>query len=217
MHNATNRRFYEVVPDDFIFQSGMIAGIIPPVDVEIALSHINVDPSSDFSALEVGAGEGRVVDALLAHCRRVNVLAVEQCSRLATALQGKYTNHSRATILHGDINSVELAPVDISFWMFTGIADFAPDEQEGVLKRLAGNTQKTIVIETPAENTETIASDRKGQWYTFKNKWGGCDWKGYIPSRTEMSAFANNLGLRYRCVPYFSATHRARELHFLDR
>jgi ubiquinone/menaquinone biosynthesis C-methylase UbiE len=213
MTNRDNHPFYDQMSAEALSSFAQQNGFIPARDIELILSRLGFVPSS---VLEVGAGAGRVVDALLAKLRAGKIFALERSPILLEHLQDRFVTDDRVEIIAGDVSSIDLPEVDLTLWVWSGITDFGPEEQPVILSRLATRTRRTVVLEAPAEGAETIAGKVEGQWHSLTLP-NGVEYRGYVPTTREVMDYARKAHLRLRDrVEYWSRPNRRRNLYFLD-
>jgi hypothetical protein len=213
MANRDNQLFYDQMSAEDLNIYVTKIGLTPAVDIDLIISKLGFFPTS---VLEVGAGAGRVVDALLAKLDACTIYALERSPNFIKHLQGKFTTNSRVRIIEGDVSSLPLPIVDLTLWMWSGITDFGPEEQPRILSRLAACTRSTVVLETPAEGEITVAQKVDGQWHSFTSP-TGVEYRGYVPTVNEIMGYARMAQMHWRePVEYYSSIHRRRILYFLD-
>lgn len=213
MTNRDNHPHYDRMSVEILRSFAERTGLIPPIDVYRILAELGYVPSS---VLEIGAGTGRVVDALLDKVVGAKIFAAERTPNYITSLYDQYAAIDRVEILVGDVSSITLPRVDLTLWLWSGIAEFGPEEQPFILKRLAACSRRTVVLETPREGAATIVHRSEGQWHIYG--WGdGTEYRWYVPTANELLAYAMSANLRVRDkIEYTTLTDRHRTLYFLD-
>ena len=213
MANRDNHRQYELMTIGTLTSLAQSTGLIRAVDIDFILTELGFVPSS---VLEVGAGGGRVVDALLAKLGECEIFALERSPNFIDYLRNRFAAANRVKIMPGDVASITLPLVDLTLWLWSGIADFSPDEQPVILSRLAACTRRTVVLETPMEGAATNAHSVEGQWHIC-NWDNGTEYRGYVPTTDEFRAYARTANLRLRDrVVYTTPTNRHRVLYLLE-
>lgn len=165
--------------------------------------------------LEIGAGYGRCIDFLLYKEHQGTIYAIEQSSSLCEHLREKYKD--KANIIEGDIYQSFLPErVDSALWMWSGIIDFAPEEQAHTIKHLADLLKEKgkLFIDIPRIGTQTIAIHQDSQRINMKTDFG--EMECYIPTTVEVQEYAHQAGFnRVDEINYETATAKKRTMYIL--
>ena len=210
--NEKNFDFYNRIGLD-TFQSLAIAGGFNTfVDLEIAYRYIN--PNEKI--VEIGAGYGRCIDFLLQKEHKGTIAAIEQSNVLYKHLEEKYKKNA-VQIIEGDVFNIELLDkMDTALWMWSGIIDFAPEEQEAAIKHVATilTDKGKLFIDTPKIGTQTIASHLDEQRINLTTDFGRIEC--YIPVFSEIKDFADKAGfVRVDEINYETSTEKKRTMYIL--
>lgn len=182
----------------------------------------DIDAAFDYIAgakrlLEVGAGYGRVVDALLRRGFQGAVDVVERSQVFCGELK---RFGDKITVHHQDVRAFKPdEPYDVVLSMWSGISDFPSAEQASLVETLSGFLciGGRLILDTSVAGQKPLnARFATEQAYSiFKD---GCAAKGYIPSEAEMLAYAKNASLVVvQHFTYITATQRQRKLYVFER
>lgn len=210
--NADNHSFYdnaEVILTDW----SKMGGLTNCPDLKAISAYIQ----KANTLLELGAGFGRVMQYLSNHYPDKQLFAIERSQQLYTKLQ--QLNLPNTTLYHSDIQKFNSnLKYDLILWMWSGLTDFAKDEQQNII----GHIQKFLtatgyfIIETfPHDVTPANGSIEDNQNYTLtaENK----QLHGYIPSPQEMQTYADALNLNLiELIHYTTDSGRKRKLYVLQ-
>ena len=166
--------------------------------------------------LEVGAGLGRVINFLVNTYPQKKVTAIEKNPALCELLIKKY---DLVDIITADIMTLQTKTTfDLILWLWSGLTDFAKEEQLNTVGHVASLLQKNgrLLIETfphdaiPANGSLTTSS----QHYVLHTD--NNDLFGYIPSPEEMSDYAKAAGLTIeKIIRYTTDSGRNRIIYAL--
>ena len=210
--NKDNLEFYERMPvgtlqDKFLEKSGLKG----TPDVALLKSYWE----KTDSILEIGAGEGRVIDGLLIRRYLGEITALERSSSLCNHLKQKYSKLTNVKILEADLLSIEIPKRDIGLWLWSGILEFSPKEQKKAIHRLS-RCVEVLCFDTPKLGEKTNATLEKGNRLSMKQDWG--DAYGYIPSLDEIKFYAkgSKFSLRYN-FDLFTEAGRIRTFYIFEK
>lgn len=209
--NKKNFDFYNQIGLD-TFQSMAIAGGFNTyVDLEIAYRYINTNEK----IVEIGAGYGRCIDFLLHKKHKGSIVAIEQSNVLCKHLKAKYNR--AVEIIEGDISDAFFKEkVDTALWMWSGIIDFSPDEQESTIQYIAGILAEKgkLFIDIPRIGIQTIASHKDEQRIKLSTDFGEIEC--YIPVFAEIKSYAEKAGFgRVDEINYETSTAKKRTMYIL--
>ncbi len=167
--------------------------------------------------LELGAGYGRCVQFLLEEGFGGEIVAIEQSAPFVSHMRKEF--EGKATILEGDFMEADLqGPFDAMLWMWSGILDFAPDEQRRALARLCDQLSPggVITIDTPRIGVLTWGTHSDPQRLSVDSPYGPLEC--YIPSPDELAAIGKSVGLELvETIDYETATQKTRTLIVLKK
>lgn len=212
--NDSNRAFYNTVPLD-VFQSlTQQGGFAECIDLELIEKHI----ATSARIMEVGAGYGRCVDFLLTKKQEAKILAIEQSPQLSRVLVEKYKNQPNVQVINEDIKSlVASEKVDIVLWLFSGMLDFAKEEQPVVLKRLRSFLKEKgkLFVDIPQLAKLTVAKYTSEQDIVMETPYGNIT--TFLPSFNDMKAYASEAGFsEISVIDYHTSTEKKRSIYMLE-
>ncbi len=213
-HNKDNIPLYNSMPIDVFYNIAASGDLDTGCDVAL-LSHY-IEKAN--SILEVGGGYGRVLTHILNQGYSKNLCAIERTEKLARFLQSQF--YGRAKIFKSDILQFETTErFDLILWLWTGIAEFAKDEQEQAIAKLASllTERGHIIIDTVPIDERTINTTQiSGQNHIIETAYGidHC----YLTSLGELEKYAKNQGLQLKChLVYKTRINRQRFLSVFYR
>ena len=172
------------------------------------------------SILEVGAGYGRVVDGLLHYSFLGKITAIEKSKTLFEFLKKKYKRNSKLSFLRKDILNEEKLneKFDAILFLWSGIQDFSPDEQELVLINLKALLNKSgmLIIDSIPEDVHPLESNQVKDYDMHKLTFKGNSVYIHKVSAESISSFGKKLGFKKTLqLPYVTETKRNRIVHIL--
>lgn len=205
--NFDNQTLYNAVHDeDFIKHLEACGGLSECPDLEITRRFWE----QAATILEVGPWRGRVIEGLIKRGYSGEITAIEHSKYWSDQLQKRYKN---IKVLHQDLLQADLPrKFEVILWLWTGIADFGPTEQEKATIKLAHALKPggTLIVDcfdyTMRHHNKESFQD--GQYYEVPVKQGLL--RGYFPSRNELLHYANKAGLELiKVLPYVASdVHR---------
>lgn len=212
--NADNANFYNNVPIDFFVKVAAQGGLDNGCDILAINQYIK----KAESILEVGAGYGRVIDAVLKQGFCGRLTAIERNPVLYEHLQEKFGN--KVKIIFDDIACATLPnKYDLILWMWTGICEFSKIEQCSVVNNLSKslNTNGFIVIDViPSECATQNAMDCDKHNRIITTPYGNnyC----YLPDSFEIKEYANYSQLKQcKKIIYTTKTNKMNHLHIFQK
>lgn len=209
--NEKNFPFYKKIGVPTFENLAQQGGFDTYVDLQNAYRYIQ----SGEIVLEIGAGYGRCIDFLIHKGHKGTIYAIEQSAELCEHLREKYKDI--AVIIEGDIYQSYLPErVDSALWMWSGIIDFAPDEQAHTIQHLADLLKEKgkLFIDIPRLGAQTIAIHQDTQHITMKTDFGVMEC--YIPTTVEVQSYAHAAGFnRVDEINYETSTAKKRTMYIL--
>jgi len=204
--NADNRDFYDCVDME---QYAKVKGLSGRIDVMLAQRFIG---SQNSAILEVGAGNGRVLDVLLEN-GYTNLFALERSEQFH-GLSNRFARHLMSGALklwHGDLTQFKTARrFDVILMLFGGLSDFASEEQAYIVRLLARylHEKGKIILDMPFGETPNLSKGRE-VFLTYKTR--RC--AGYIPGMRDLVRYGAAAGLKLaEGMPYVVETGMSRTL-----
>lgn len=212
--NKENFGFYEHIGIDTFLDHAVRSGMDQCPDMELCWPYLQ----NTSTLLEIGAGYGRCVEFLLKKGYTGKIYALEQSKTLLGHLAARCSAPNVIPVKE-DLASWE-APekMDAALWMWSGILDFSPEEQLGMIRHLHGllHSGGILVIETPKLGTQTFGEHKDPQRLHVDAPYGRLDC--YIPSTQEIEQYAKNAGFSLeQHLDYQTATDKDRSLFVLKK
>lgn len=195
--NRANRSFYATLFSDHslgLKRYYTAAGLNNCVDLKVA-SKLNLLPANKQAAiLEIGPGDGRVINYLLEHAY-TNITAIERDHTGAVELKNKYRNYSNeVTIIEGDIKEYKpKIDYDCILWMWCGFNDFSKEEQQEMLNKIIVFLKPggVLIVDNAIASGMTNVSSTglqtyEEQTYSHIFKIRGTTYRAYIPNIREL-------------------------------
>ncbi len=208
-YQESSARFYAALPLGTLDTFARLSGLETGIDVDCLYREGFLH--KEESVLELGAGYGRVLHALLERGHAGKISALERNLQFFRFLQEHYP---AVPLYVTDLLSGDLPSADVGLWMWSGIMEFSPREQQQVLFQLASAVHK-VAIDTPAVGAVSNATSTDGQHQEVSTGWGVI--QTYLPTSSEISSFAQLAGFSFRMFPYQTTTQRHRVLYLLSR
>ncbi len=212
--NDSNKIFYNTVPLEVFESLTQQGGFDQCLDLELIESHL----PTDASVMEVGAGFGRCVDFLLKRKHEAKILAVEQSPQLSKVLFDKYKNQSTVLVINDDIKTLNVPDkVDVVLWLFSGMLDFAKEEQPVVLKRLRSflKNEGKLFLDIPQLAELTVAKYTGEQDIVMETPYGNIT--TFLPSFADIENYASQAGFsKVSVIHYQTKTEKKRSIYMLE-
>jgi SAM-dependent methyltransferase len=186
----TNKTFYGNIELDKFREIAEISGFDSAPD--ISLIYATVKRSKVL--LEIGLGYGRCIDAILDRGYQGKIYAVERVEKFANLAKQKYAE-STVEVIFDDILHAELPEqLDCVLWLWSGIMELTPDEQEAAIGKVAQNLKSggNFFIELPAGELKVIGQKVDDRKIVVNAEWGTLE--AYLPSEDEIRKAAEKGG-----------------------
>jgi SAM-dependent methyltransferase len=206
--------YYENMPIEVLQDYALRGGFSNGCDVDIVYPYI----SNTSSVIDVGSAYGRVISYITKKGYLGEIYAIERSKNFYEYLKVNYSNN--AEIIHADIKNFSPSKkVDAILWMWSGIGDFAKDEQLPILKHLNSwlKHNGVIILETILHTLEPKnATSNEGKSFVICSDHG--TFYGYKPSVDEIQFYGEKLGFKYiKHIDYETTTKRHRILHVFSK
>ncbi|MFN7096747.1 MAG: hypothetical protein ACK4PR_04225 [Gammaproteobacteria bacterium] len=214
-NNQTNDSFYENEYTEILLRErAQLVGMDTGEDIQVIYDLIG----NQETLLEVGGGYGRVIDCLIAKKFSGKIFVIEKSRILYESLLKKYNKH--AIICHDDIITYQPNnKFDVILSLWSGISDFAIEEQGLFIKQLAGllNSNGKIFLDIFARDQIPMASNQVKNNY-YKIVLNGIPANGYIPSEIEIRLYCQESKLYVaNIVEYFTNNNIRRLIYILKK
>ncbi len=154
-------RHYDSIPPSYLDDLAAAKGLDSHKDLQNVSQHIlPVITQPNSSILEIGVGNGRVLDWLLSHHLKAKYRGVELSEAQTDRLQEKYPDSKNVHIEKGNIvHFYDAQKFDLVLWMWSGFLELNPQEKLLALRSVAKsqNSGGKLILDIPTEiKGETI-------------------------------------------------------------
>ncbi len=219
--NHKNNAFYQSLKASGLQKLAKTGGLDTNCDLKLLAPYF----SQGKSILEVGAGYGRVIDYLLTYNFSKNITGIERCSGMHNYLKTRYKSNNNINLLQCDLfnlsQTITYKKFDVILWLWGGIYDFSPLEQQRAVEILSKllNKNGTLILDTLTEGTTPLGAKRSGKItdgeYLLKSN--NATIRVYGPSMLEIRQYAFLSGLsNVQHINFYTDTKRERALHVLS-
>lgn len=216
--NDLNLAFYEKLGVDPFKELAIKGGFHSYIDLELAFPYIK----DSKTILELGAGYGRCLDFFLEKNFNGKLIAVELSKPLLSHLSVKYATEiqeNKIEVIAKDIKTISLSErADAALWMWSGIIDFAPEEQANAIKNIYDslNPHGRLIIDIPRLGYQTYAQHIDSQHLRFDSPYGPLNC--YIPSLKDIQMYCSFAGFsKIINLDYNTTTEKQRTLYILEK
>ena len=163
------------------------------------------------SILEIGAGEGRIIEGLLDRNYKGMIYGVERCPAFINQLNQSFEAFDNVKILDKDILLEDAPKVDLGLFLFSGFLEFSKKEQEYLVKKLSGFC-KTLIIDTPLLYLKTDTTYRQN--LVLKTSFGTV--YGRIPLESEIKKWTYTIDKSVHTIRYTTNTGKKRQFFVIQ-
>ncbi|MCS6969234.1 MAG: class I SAM-dependent methyltransferase [Cytophagales bacterium] len=198
--NDANIDFYRRIGADKLRQIAALQGLESAPEIPLLMPYLE----NSSLVVEIGAGYGRIVKALRDNGYQGKIIAQERCPELSQVL--RESCQDKAEIFEADIKR-ELYPrkPDVFLWMWSGILEFTPQEQQEVLIQLYKHLQPNgiLVVEIPRE-IRYVGKPVDERKIVVEADWGRLE--AYLPSEEELIDYARKAGFAHKETIHYQTT-----------
>lgn len=214
MHTSyDNKIFYEKSSENYIYDMLQSAGLQTSPDIPIVLKYIN--KKQPGRVVDLGAGEGRVIKALLNYSFFDKIVGVEYTEIRYQILKEMFAHLDQVSILHENILNIN-GEYDYGLLLFSTLIDFTKDEQSELLYRLSLIIRKKIFIDLPKFNAQKNGFYLPNQHAVIEMPWGRLE--GFFPKKDDLLSFFEGTGFYLEAIEaYKTDTNRERELFIFSK
>lgn len=195
--NDANIDFYRRIGANKLREMAALQGLSQGPEIPLLMPYIQ----NARLLVEIGAGYGRIVKALKVNGFQGHIVAQERCPELCRVLREDCGED--AEIFEADIKRNRYPQsADALLWMWSGILEFTPEEQQEVITQLFQhlNPGGILVIEIPRE-IRYIGKPVDERKIVVDTEWGRLD--AYLPSEDELLAYGKNAGFTHLQTIYY--------------
>jgi trans-aconitate methyltransferase len=210
--NDKNIDFYRNIKMDTFQHLAGVIGFDTSVDIDILFPIVK----EASTLLELGAGYGRVIKALLHRGFKGKIIAVERVAELIDYL--KQHIPELVVLQQQDIKHLQLnQEVEAITWLWSGILELSNEEQKETVKHLYTllATNGVLILEIPRK-VKYVGVHIGDQKIKVEAEWGTLD--AYLPRHEEMIAYSQAAGFTsIQCIEYQTNTQLDRSLYILRK
>lgn len=197
-----NTDFYRNIKLDVFRKLTEQSGFHTGIDLDMLMPYLH----GAKTIAELGSGYGRCVYLLREKGFKGKILAVERIKTWVDFLQK--SKFKDTEIIEQDIRRLSLPQkVDAVLWMWSGILEQNPEEQESSIARIHKllNHNGYLFIETPDQNIKLIGNKIDKHTIKVETEWGNID--AHLPYKEDISKISEKLKfsemhtLRYSTEP----------------
>lgn len=206
------KNYYSKIDIDKLLQGYAVKG---GLDTECDIDIIYPKIKKTQTVLEVGAGYGRVIHALLKRGYQGKISSIEYSPYLYKLLKRTFPNDVdiyEDNILTFDTNKTFSAIL----YLWSGISDFNKKTQPNVFEKLSYLLEKDgiLILDISIDSIKPLNAflSKKNFYYIHKETYSAL---GYIPSKDEMFSYAKQTNLQLLTYKrYSTTTSRKRDLYY---
>ncbi len=169
--NDENLGFYQKIEIERFSEFAKIIGLETGVDIDEIYEIIK----KDKVLVEIGAGYGRAIQALLKKGFKERVYAVERVNHLVNYMRHLFVEQENVKLILKDVKYLKLPEkADTILWVWSGILELSLKEQEEALLQLKEQLKPhgKIIIETPYQDVKFIGKKSTDNYIRFETDWG---------------------------------------------
>ncbi|WP_448519913.1 class I SAM-dependent methyltransferase [Rhodoflexus sp.] len=206
--NDANIDFYRRIGANKLREMAVLQGLERGPEIPLLMPFIR-----DAQLLiEIGAGYGRIVKALKTNGFKGKIVAQERCPELCQVLREECSQD--AVIFEGDIKREHYPQnSDALLWMWSGMLEFTPEEQQAVIGQLFAhlNPGGVLALEIPRE-IRYVGKPIDERKIVVDTEWGRID--AYLPLEEELINYGLRAGFRHlETIHYQTDTGLKRSLY----
>jgi SAM-dependent methyltransferase len=215
--NDKNIDFYRKINIDKFKEIAHLIGLDTAVDIGLIYPYIQ----SSKVLVELGAGYGRVIRALIEKQFRGKIIAFERSPELMHHLKTQFENPNfdqKLTLIESDFKHFSLpTKADAVLWLWSGFLELSEDEQAKSVKHISNHLTENgvLVIEIPVE-VKHIGTRTDHQHIKVETDWGTMD--AYLPRYEELLTYAEKSGFEgVERIDYATATQLKRSVYIFRK
>ena len=213
-----NRIYYDNVAVKGLEEWAVIKGLASGKDLDVIKQEISESLRRYKTILEIGAGNGRIIEWLLKKGTRPTIIAIEQSAVLAGTLREKYRNIETISIIETNIlNLVPSFSCDLALWMWSGFLELKPEEKKVALAIVFSilKDKGKLVIDLPRQIQESSLS-QSGDFLKVTDEYG--TFFAHLISDEALKGMAKEAGFkRERSIIYKTDTNIERISFLLEK
>ena len=207
-----NKSFYDLSPHNFITSVAEYTGLNSCCDIEIIIKHIEF--SHKKTIIDMGAGEGRVIEYLLDKFPG-KIFGIEHSKTKYRFLKKKFQDLGSVELINDDICNLK-GKFDYGIFSWSVFIEFTKQEQRKLIAQLAENINEKFFIDVPKFGAVQNFHHLENKIFTFSKEWGSLS--GYILTKEELESLVHNSSFYLeQCISYETSSGREREIYVISR
>lgn len=191
--NDENLVFYQKIEIERFSEFAKIIGLETGIDIREIYDFVK----HDNTIVEIGAGYGRAVKALIDNGFQNKIYAVERVEHLVNYMRHFFAENENVKFIQSDVKYLQLPEkADTILWVWSGILELSLQEQELALIQLKKhlNPNGKIIIETPYQEVKFIGEQSKDNYIRFETDWGKIE--AYLSTYQDIDTMSKKVGFR---------------------
>ena len=211
-YNDNNIDFYRNIKIETFQHLATVIGLDSGIDVDLIYPYLK----DSQNLVELGAGYGRVIKALLAKGFKGKITAIERVPELIAYLEQNIPEI--VVFQQQDFKHLELTTKpSVITWLWSGILELSQDEQREIIKYLYKllADKGLLVVEIPRQ-VKFVGIHVGEQKVKVETEWGTIN--AYLPRHEEMIEYAKAAGfLDTQLIEYKTVTQLERSLYLFKK
>ena len=166
------------------------------------------------SIIEIGAGEGRVIDGLLRLGYQGNIIGVERSQKHYDLLKRNYRHNPKIEICRKDILVDDLPKADLGFFLWAEICNLNEKQQIGIIEKLSRNVD-TLILDSLIVGEDSNATSYDGNKLIIDMDFGRLE--GLIPSADEILEYSKPYFGGFQTWTYHTENSKKRRIFMLEK
>ncbi|MCA9497393.1 MAG: hypothetical protein KC589_10720, partial [Nanoarchaeota archaeon] len=210
--NFDTNNFYDSMPIGTLNKYAQISGLSN--GPELLIPKVLNEIKNSKSIMEIGAGEGRVIDNLLKLGYKNKIIGIERSKNFYELLKKKYHNEDKIIILQKDFLSDELPKVQLGLFLWAEICNQNEKDQINIIKKLSTNLE-TLIVDSIIMGEESNATSNSNNKFIFEMEWGKLE--GQITSPQIILKSSKKYFKNCQTWEYITDNSKKRRLYLLKK
>ena len=166
------------------------------------------------NVMEIGAGEGRVIDGLLRLGYKENIIGIERSKKHYDLLKKIYIHNHKIKIHRKNILIDDLPKADLGLFLWAEICTLNEKQQRGVIEKLSKSVE-TLILDSLIVGEDSNATSCDGNKLIFKMEFGRLE--GLIPSPDEILEYSKPYFSEFKTLTYHTENLKKRRIFVLKK
>lgn len=215
--NDKNIDFYRKINIAKFKEFAELIGLSTKIDIDLIYPYIQ----SAKILIELGAGYGRAIEALIQKKFQGEIIAFERSPELVLYLKNQFSaaiQAGKVTLMEQDFKHLAIKEkANVVLWLWSGFLELSTDEQKENVKYIFDNlaAEGILIIEIPVE-VKHIGTRTGQQFIKVETEWGNID--AYMPSYEELLKYAEYAGFQgIERIDYPTSTNLKRAIYIFRK